>query len=311
METKRSQELVLWFDELTKKDIQIAGGKNASLGEMRQAKIPIPPGFAVTAQAYQQFLAEAGIAAKVYKLIEETVTNQDDPKLYEHASKNIRKLIEAAEIPHDIQKAIKKAYDKLNESMSSVDIPVAVRSSATAEDLPDASFAGQQETYLNVKGAEELLKKTRKCWSSLFTPRAIFYRTKKGFKHEQVLISVGVQKMVNARSAGVMFTINPVTGDSSQLVIEGTWGLGEAVVSGAETPDHYVVDKNTLEIKKRRIVNKPVEIIGNPNTGKTEQLKVPAERQDEPCITDDEINHLAKLGNQIHEHYGNPQDIEW
>lgn len=305
------EKLVLWFEELTKNDIPTVGGKNANLGEMIQAKVSVPPGFAITAQAYEKFITETNIAQEIYQIIKKTIIDTDDPKQYQEASKKIRKLIEAVRMPTEIEKAIKAAYRELSEKTDTTNLSVAVRSSATAEDLPDASFAGQQETFLNVKGPDELVKKTIKCWSSLFTPRAIFYRTEKGFKHEQVLISVGVQKMVDARSAGVMFTINPVTGDESQIIIEGTWGLGEAVVSGAETPDHFVVDKQTLEIIERKIVKKTAEYIRNLETGKTENAVVPPERQDKPCITDEEIHKLAQLGNQIDQHYGKPQDIEW
>lgn len=311
MNAAKKEKLILWFEELTKKDISLVGGKNANLGEMRRAKIPVPPGFAITAKAYQKFITEANIAQEIYKIIKETVTDTDDPKQYEEASGRIRKIIEATEMPKDIAEAIWDAHRKLSEETQTENVLVAVRSSATAEDLPEASFAGQQETYLNVKDRNELIEKTIKCWSSLFTPRAIFYRTKKGFKHDQVFISVGVQKMVNARSAGVMFTIDPVTGDRNQIVIEGTWGLGETVVSGAETPDNFVVDKQTLKIIEQRIVKKTVEYIHSSETGKTESTSVPLERQEEPSITEEEIRKLAKLGNQIDQHYGQPQDIEW
>ncbi len=311
MNAQRNEKLILWFEELTKEDIPLVGGKNANLGEMTQAKIPVPPGFAVTAHAYQRFITKTKIAQKIYQIIEETVTDTDDPKQYEEASKKVRKLVEAAKAPQEIKEAIRDAYRKLSKKTRTANVSVAVRSSATAEDLPDASFAGQQETFLNVKGPNELIEKTIKCWSSLFTPRAIFYRTKKGFKHEQVLISVGVQKMVNARSAGVMFTINPVTGERNKIVIEGTWGLGEAVVSGAETPDHFEVGRQTLEIVDRRIAKKIVEYIRNPKTGQTEHAKVSADRQEKPCVNDEEIRSLSQLGVQIDEHYGKPQDIEW
>ncbi len=303
--------LVAWFEELNKNDIPIVGGKNANLGEMIQASIPVPPGFAVTAQAYKKFINETHIDKEIHQIINETITNTDDPKLYQKASKKIRDLIETTEVPEEITDAIRNAYQKMADKHRSSDILVAVRSSATAEDLPGASFAGQQETYLNVRGADEVIEKTIRCWSSLFTPRAIFYRTKKGFEHDQVLISVGIQKMVNSRSAGVMFTLNPVTGDRSQIIIEGTWGLGEAVVSGAETPDYFVVDKNSLEILERRIAKKTVEYIRNLDTGKTEHSNVPTERQEKPCVTDEEISKLADISNLIDKHYGTPQDIEW
>lgn len=311
MSSSRKEKRILWFDELGKEDIPLVGGKNANLGEMVGAGIPVPSGFAITAEAYREFIVETGIAEKIYKIIEETVTDTDDPKQYEAASKKVRQLIEAASVPGEIEKAIRSSYSELSKRTGTSEIFVAVRSSATAEDLPGASFAGQQETYLNVKGTDELVQKTVKCWSSLFTPRAIFYRTEKGFKHEDVLISVGVQKMVNAKVAGVTFTINPVTGAPNQIVIEANWGLGESVVSGAVTPDNYVVDKNTLQIIERRIAKKTVEYIQDSETGKTIHAQVDAERQDVPCLADKEVVKLAEIAKQIEAHYGTPQDIEW
>jgi pyruvate,water dikinase len=191
------------------------------------------------------------------------------------------------------------------------DVFVAVRSSATAEDLPDASFAGQQETFLNVRGADDLVDKVVKCWSSLFTPRAIFYRNEKGFAHEKVFISVGIQKMVNSRAAGVMFTINPVTGNKDEIVIEGNYGLGETVVSGAVNPDDFVVDKNTMKITSRRIAKKTIQYLRDQNTGKTIHLDVTGDKQKEPCIADNEIMRLAELAKIIEKHYGKAMDIEW
>jgi len=305
------EDLVIWFENLRKTDIPSVGGKNANLGEMINAQIPVPPGFAITAYSYKKFIEETGISTKIYEIIRETVTNPNDPKQYEIASKKIRELIEATPMPKEIENAIKQSYEELCKRLNKNDVFVAVRSSATAEDLPDASFAGQQETYLNVKGVNELLQSTVKCWSSLFTPRAIFYRTEKGFAHEKVLISVGVQKMINSKAAGVMFTINPVTGDPNKIVIEGNYGLGEAVVSGAVTPDDFVVDKNTLKIVEKRISKKTLQYIRDPNTGKTVHVGVPAEKQEQPCINDEEILKLAELAKNIEQHYGKAQDIEW
>jgi len=302
---------VLWFNELTKNDIHLVGGKNANLGEMMQAEMPVPDGFAITAEAYEQFITNTGIANKVYRIIKETVTQKDDPRQFEEASRKIRSIIESSTMPEKIASAVKEAYRRLSTENPTKDFSVAVRSSATAEDLPDASFAGQQETYLNVQGTDALIEKTVKCWSSLFTPRAIFYRTEKGFKHEDVLISVGIQKMVDARSAGVMFTINPVTGDKDQIVIEGTWGLGEAVVSGSETPDHFLVNKTNSAIIERRIVKKTTEYKRNAKTGETEHVEVPLNRQEKPCLSDEEIIKLTEFGVKISQHYGTPQDIEW
>jgi len=304
-------ELVLWFENLRKTDIPSVGGKNANLGEMTNAGIPVPPGFAITAFSYKKFIEETGIASRIYEIIKETVTNLNDPKQFEIASKKIRELIESTPMPRDVETAIRAAYEELCRRLNLKDVFVAVRSSATAEDLADASFAGQQETYLNIRGVNEVLTATIKCWSSLFTPRAIFYRTEKGFAHEKVFISVGVQKMVNSSAAGVMFTINPVTGDLGQIVIEGNHGLGEAVVSGAVTPDDFVVDKKSGKIVERRLARKTVQYIRDPNTGKTVHADVPVDKQEQPCVNDEEIVKLAELANRIENHYGTPQDIEW
>jgi pyruvate,water dikinase len=309
--SETNQALVLWFETLRNTDVPIVGGKNASLGEMINAGMPVPPGFAVTAYAYEKFITETEIAKKIYQIINETVTDPNDPKQYDTASKKIRALIEKTPMPPKIASSIKAAYKELNKRSNLKATFVAVRSSATAEDLPDASFAGQQETYLNVRGPDELLEKVVKCWSSLFTPRAIFYRNEKGFAHGKVFISVGVQKMVNSRAAGVMFTINPVTGETDEIVIEGNYGLGETVVSGVVNPDDFVVDKNTLKIEERRIARKTVQYIRDPKTGKTVHLDVPAEKQKETCVSDEEIIHLAKLANLIEAHYKKAMDIEW
>jgi len=307
----KDKELVLWFDVLRNTDVSLVGGKNASLGELIHAGLPVPFGFAVTAYSYERYIAEKNIAEQIYKIINETVTNPNDPQQYDVASKKIRELIEKTPMPNDIEDAIRKAYADLNKRFSLKDTFVAVRSSATAEDLPDASFAGQQDTYLNVKGADDLIDKVIKCWSSLFTPRAIFYRNEKGFAHEKVFISVGVQKMVNSRAAGVMFTINPVTGDRNEIVIEGNYGLGETVVSGAVNPDDFVVDKTTMKIKERRIAKKTVKFIRDPQTGKTIHMDIPEAEQKLVCITDKEIMALTELAKRVEKHYKKPMDIEW
>ncbi len=305
------KDLVLWFEMLRKTDIPSVGGKNANLGELTNAGIPVPPGFAITAYSYKKFIEETGISKKIYEIIKETVTNIDEPKQFEIASRKIRELIDSTPMPKEVESAVKAAYEQLCKKLNVTDVFVAVRSSATAEDLADASFAGQQDTFLNVRGVNEVLEKTVKCWSSLFTPRAIFYRTEKGFAHEKVFISVGVQKMVNSRAAGVIFTINPVTGDQNQIVIEGNHGLGEAVVSGAVTPDDFVVDKATLKIIDRRVAKKTVQYVRDPNTGKTIHTEVPADMQEQPCVNDEMIIKLAEMARNIEKHYGKAQDIEW
>jgi len=308
-ETKK--DLVIWFEKLRNTDVPVVGGKNASLGEMINAGMPVPPGFAITAYAYEKFIEQTEISAKIYQIINETVTDPNDPKQYDTASKKIRLLIEKTIVPKEILNAIKSAYDELNKRLGLKNTFVAVRSSATAEDLPDASFAGQQETYLNVRGHDDLLESVVKCWSSLFTPRAIFYRTEKGFAHDKVFISVGVQKMVNSQSAGVIFTLNPVTGNDDEIVIEGNFGLGETVVSGVVNPDDFVVDKKTLTIKERRIERKTIQYIRDPNTGKTVHLDVPEDKQRVPCISDAEVLKLAERAKLIEAHYEKPMDIEW
>jgi len=305
------KDLIIWFENLRKTDIPSVGGKNANLGEMLNAGISIPPGFAITAYCYKRFIGETKISKRMYKILSETIKDVNQPKQFEEASKKIRRLIESTSMPKHINDAIRHAYKELCKRLKANEVFVAVRSSATAEDLPDASFAGQQETYLNVEGADELIEKTVKCWSSLFTPRAIFYRVEKGFKHDEVLISVGVQKMVNSKVAGVLFTINPVTGDPNQMVIEGNYGLGESVVSGAVIPDDYIVDKDTLKIIERRVAKKTLQYVRDPDTGKTVHMDVPPEKQEQQCLSDEEILKLGEIAKLIEEHYGTPQDIEW
>ena len=307
----KEKELILWFEDLRNVDVSIVGGKNASLGEMISSGLPVPPGFAVTAFSYERFIQEKKIAEQIYTIIKETITNPNDPRQYDTASKKIRELIEKTPMPKDMENAIRAAYRELNKRLVLKDTFVAVRSSATAEDLPDASFAGQQETYLNVKGEDDLIDKVVKCWSSLFTPRAIFYRNEKGFPHEKVFISVGVQKMVNSRCAGVMFTINPVSGDRDEIVIEGNFGLGETVVSGAVNPDDFVIDKNTMQIKERRISRKTLKYIRDSKTGKTVHLDIPEDEQKTVCVSDKELMMLAELAKRIEKHYAKPMDIEW
>lgn len=299
---------ILEFEQITRALTPVVGGKNAGLGEMLRAGIRVPPGFAVTTDCYLEFLTKTGIAAEIYGIL--TAVHYDDVASLDEASARIRTLIEDAPMPPAIATAIKDGYMRLCERCRVEDLPVAVRSSATAEDLPMASFAGQQDTYLWVKGPDKVLKRVQSCWASLFTPRAISYRARMNFPHEKVLISVGVQKMVNAKAAGVMFTLNPLNGDPSKVVIEGNWGLGETVVSGVVTPDRFVVDKVIFEINERAISPKTVECVYDGETG-TIHCEVPPARQKVPCIDDQEILELVKVAKRIEEHYGFPQDIEW
>ena len=296
---------IAWFNDLNKEDVALAGGKGANLGEMTQANLPVPPGFVVTSKAYWRFLRESKIWDRISEILKRT--NVDKTRELQEASKEIRKLIVNTPMPEDLKKEIGEYYLKLSNGEEFV----AIRSSATAEDLPTASFAGQQETYLNVKGVKNVVEHVQKCWSSLFTPRAIFYREKKGFAHEKVAIAVVVQRMVNADKAGVMFTVHPATGERDKIVIEAAWGLGEGVVSGTVTPDHYVVDKDSGKILDKEIATKDVMFVRDKKTGKTVKRKVPKELRKKQVLNEKEIEELVKLGKVIEEHYDFPQDIEW
>ncbi len=298
----------LWFQRAGKEAVHLVGGKNASLGELIRADIPVPPGFSVTTEAYRDFLSEGGIQQKIEKIL--SAIRPDDMASLEEASQTIRELIKKTPFPKGMGEAIASNYEALCQVCHVVDIPVAVRSSATAEDLPGASFAGQQDTFLWVRGEEEVLEKVKACMSSLFTARAISYRMKMGFSHEKVLISVGVQKIVDAKAAGVMFTLNPLNGDLSKVVIEGSWGLGETVVSGQVNPDKFVVDKVTKEIEKT-ISQKWTECVFDPEKGGVCHRDIPRERQEIQCIEDQEVLELARYARKVEEYYGTPQDIEW
>ncbi|WP_456475392.1 PEP/pyruvate-binding domain-containing protein [Candidatus Pyrohabitans sp.] len=299
---------IAWFEDLGKDDVGIAGGKGANLGEMVRAGLPVPPGFVVTAQAYSYFLKESGLAERLMEILRKTDVDRNDELT--KASEKIRELINNSRVPEALAREILESYRELSRRANKEEEFVAVRSSATAEDLPGASFAGQQETFLNVKG-EEIIDYVRRCWSSLFTPRAIFYREKKGFDHERVAIAVVVQKMVNAEKAGVMFSVHPATGEKDKIVIEAAWGLGEGVVSGTVTPDHYVVDKDTNRLLHKEIAVKEVMFTRDEKTGKTIKLKVEPERAGAQVLTESELAQLAELGKRVEEHFGSPQDIEW
>ncbi|MDP7545032.1 MAG: PEP/pyruvate-binding domain-containing protein [Anaerolineales bacterium] len=305
----RETPYILWFDECTTTERPLVGGKNASLGEMTRAGIRVPPGFAITTGAYRDFVDQAGIGAQIQALLDEV--DYEDVAGVEHTSKAIRQLMGAATIPAEIEGAIVGAYEELCSECCVPDLPVAVRSSATAEDLPGASFAGQQDTTLWVRSGSRVVIRAAICWSSLFTARAISYRHEMGFRHDRVYISVGVQKMANAQTAGVMFTLNPINGDRSIIAIDSSWGLGESVVSGVVTPDNFLVDKVTLDIVRRTASKKMIEYEPNEETQEVEIRDVQAERQTCPSLNDEEIMALSKLGKRIEGHYGTPQDIEW
>ncbi len=301
---------IMWFEEITKDDVPIVGGKGANLGEMTRAGFPIPPGFVVTADTYFYFIEKTGIKDKIFQLLKDL--NVDDTEQLEKTSAKIRNIIISTPMLPEIAEEIKKAYAELTKKVgaSPKNPPwVAVRSSATAEDLPDASFAGQQETYLYVRGAQDVIKHVKKCWASLFTARAIYYRAKQGFDHTKVGLAAVVQKMVNSDVSGIMFTAHPVTGEDI-IIIEAGWGLGEALVSGMVTPDEYIVDKKSFKILSKKISEQKKMVVPKRNGG-TVVVDVPASKRKVQKLPDDKIVALAKIGAQIEKHYGHPQDIEW
>ena len=303
---EKDRKNLVWFEDVDKNDLPLVGGKGANLGELTKAGIPVPPGFIVTTVSYFNFLEEAGLREEIEKILEPLDTNNSQQLL--QISTKIKDAITSAEMPQDIADEIREAYKKLGGL-------VAVRSSATAEDLPDASFAGQQRTFLNIQGEDNVVVAVQECWASLFEPRAIFYRNEYGIDHIQVGIAVPVQRMVQSEAAGVLFTMEPVTNES-KITIEAVYGLGEVVVSGEMTPDHYLVDKERFTILGKRIVEQDWQLVKSSESdsgvdGANVKLPVSDELRKEQKLSDDEIISLAKLGAKIEDHYQFPQDIEW
>jgi pyruvate,water dikinase len=302
-------QYVLPFEACDLTMVGKVGGKCASLGELLKAQIPVPYGYAITTKTYERFLEENDLAGRIMQRLE--VLDHSNVGDVDKASEEIRSWIEAGAICEELEDVIAENYRLLSRRARTPAAPVAVRSSATAEDLPDASFAGQQDTFLWVRGISDVLDKIRRCWSSLFTARAISYRMKMGFDHSKVLISVAVQKMVRSFTAGVMFTLNPSTGDRATVVIDSNWGYGESVVSGEVTPDQFQVNKITFEIVKRSISDKAIYYTTDPETDEVMKLEVDAERRQQQTLLDAEIVDLAKMAKLIEKHYGKPMDIEW
>ncbi len=299
---------VEFFKELSKDDIPVAGGKGANLGELTNAGIPVPPGFVITAGTYQKFITDTGIVDQINNMLATLDINNTNE--LQKVAEDIKQLIVTTDIPDDIQTAIIESYNKLCMDVDKEDVVVAIRSSATAEDLPDASFAGQQDTYLNISGIDDVLTNVRMCWASLFEARAIFYRAENDFDHSKVLIAVVVQQMVNSEKAGVMFTVDPSTGEE-EMLIEGAWGLGEGVVSGTVTPDTCRYDKANDEVKSYRVNTKKTMFTKDPDTGATVQIDVPEDMKDKRVLTDGDLEQLTQLGRRIQKHYGAPMDTEW
>jgi pyruvate,water dikinase len=311
------EEFCKWFEDLRIGDVPSVGGKNASLGEMirnlGEKGVNVPSGFAITAYAYKYMIEKAGIDSQIRNVLSDLNTN-DVNNLAERGQK-IRNLIKSTPIPPELEQEIRKHYREM-ENRYEREVDVAVRSSATAEDLPDASFAGQQETYLNVRGEDQLLTRVSDCFASLFTNRAISYRTDKGFDHFSVYLSVGIQKMVRSdlASSGVMFSIDTESGFESAVYITGAYGLGENVVQGAVNPDQFYVFKPTLKkgfkpIVEKKIGTKEKRMIYSESG--TQQQMVSEEDKKRFVISDDEILKLANWACIIEDHYKKPMDIEW
>jgi len=301
---------VIWFKDTRKEDIPKVGGKAANLGELISAQIPVPDGFTVPAQTYMDFIESSGIGGTIAGILRDL--DVDDSIQLDLAAERIKRLIMQSDIPRDVVSDIMQAYSELNGGNSLV----AIRSSATAEDLPDASFAGQQETFLNVQGKDHVVRAVQACWASLFNARAIFYREQQGYDHMSVALAVVVQQMIQSEKAGVMFTINSVDGNPNHVEIAAAYGLGEAVVSGAITPDNYIVDKQSMTVTAKDIVPQSKQLLLNArNDGGHEDtnnwVSVPEYLADAPKLSDMQIVELAKIGLLVENHYGGPQDIEW
>jgi len=301
-----AQKPIVWFNEVNKEDVATVGGKGANLGEMTQAGIPVPQGFIVTASAYFGFIEKAKLMESIRKVLEPL--NPDDSKQLQEISVQVKKLISEAQMPPELADLIKQAYRKMENGF------VAVRSSATAEDLPEASFAGQQRTFLNVIGENDVVHAVQECWASLFEARAIFYRVQQKFDHFKVGIAVPVQKMVQSEASGVMFTLEPVSSDLSKIAIEAVLGLGEMIVSGDVTPDTYLVNKSDMKIASKEIAKQEWKLVRDLK-GKGEDINVKIiltpEEQAKQKIPDQDILALAEIGRHLEEHYKFPQDVEW
>ena len=307
---KKEEQFLLWFEQLERKDVDIVGGKSSSLGEMTaKTDVPVPYGFATTAYAYRYFIKESGLEEKMRSILSE-LTDVENSALLRDVSARLRDAIMAEKMPQDLQDAIGAAYVELGKRVGEENPYVAVRSSATAEDLPDASFAGQQDTYLNVQGAETIIAKVKECYASCFTDRAVYYREKQGFDHIEVALSAVVQMMVFSKTSGVMFTVNVATGDDNNILIEAAFGLGEYVVQGSVTPDNYTISKHDHKIIDRCVNEQDIMLVRKKG-GDCEEVQVPEELRKVQTLTDEQILELADYAKKIEKHYGCYMDMEW
>ncbi len=301
-----SSEIIGWFADIGLSDRPTVGGKGGSLGELKRAGIPVPPGFVVRTAAFERFLSTLEKDEPIRSRVEALGSQELDKIL--PLSQHLRARLERAPLPDDVNSEILAAYTELCGRDSNT--PLAVRSSATTEDAADASFAGLQDTYLWTIGAQATLRCVRSCWASLYSTPSITYRRKREMPESSVAMAVVVQAMVNAHRAGVMFTRSPMTGDRSVVTIEGAWGLGSSVVSGEVTPDRFVIGKVTGEISVREISDKHIQQLPAPGGG-IQDVETPEELRRVPCLSDAEITALRDIARKVERHYGRPQDIEW
>ena len=300
---------VSWFADIGLNDRPYVGGKGGSLGELQRAGIAVPPGFVVRTEAFERWLAALEHESAIRTRVESS--NPEDLEGITTCSRSIRFRLEQADLPTDVLEELSAAHAMLCRSVAAAGaVAVAVRSSATTEDASDASFAGLQDTYLWVREPEEVLRKVRSCWASLYSVESISYRRRRGFPEAGVAMAVVVQSMVDPRSAGVMFTRSPTTGDRSVVTIEGAWGLGSAVVGGEVTPDRWVLGKVTGEISVREISDKLIKHVAAA-AGGTEAVPLEEALRRVPCLTDDELQALRIVARKVEKHYGHAQDIEW
>lgn len=299
-------QYLAWFDEIPDGELAMAaGGKGASLCRMSRAGLPVPEGFIVRSEMFNAFMEANGLWDYVFEKLG-TIDFSSDASLIA-VSAEIRRRIIDCPVPQDMAEDIVKHYSRIGAGRE----PVAVRSSGTAEDLDDASFAGQQETFLFVIGNDDVVKFIKECWASLYNDRAIFYRREKKFDERSISIAVVVQRMVSAQKAGVMFTSNPITNDYNTVVLEAAWGLGEAIVSGIVTPDNLWIDKRTGEVTTEYISEKETMVVRLSERGGTKEEPVPEELREAPVLTDAERNRLVELARKIEDFYKKPEDIEW
>ena len=300
---------VLEFEKINQEYVNYTGTKCANLGELMRIGMPVPPGFVVTAQAFDFFLKETGADKEMNKILKASKELPKSIEEYETFSKTLSQIITSYDIPKELKETVSQAYKELSAECKMEEVPVAVRSSGCAEDLPTAAFAGQYESYLNVIGDHDLSDRVRDCWASLFTSRAISYRMRNNLPIMDKLMGVIVQKVVNSRSAGVAFTALPSTGNTTWVMIEGNWGTAESVVQGLVTPDRYYINKEILEIEEKNISQKLRQHVIT-ETGTSEE-DVPEKKQSEPCFSDEEARRIADMAKRVESHYGTPQDIEW